>query len=155
MSTKIVKIKGTSVSDQARRYINTVRRIRALTDFPARAAESPLTEDRVRGLKSRARKQMEQAVSLYRLTDLQAIGLKRFIRRRWISRPARSIRLISRKAGRLVKAVREVSYPLSWQHFDEQENFLIKEELWDNIRNDLYWESFRNDCIADAQNELE
>ena len=64
----------------------------------------------------------------------------------------------SRKARRLVKAVREVSYPLSPQSFADEEEALRAVEGADAgqyIDNPMYWEGFRNRCCEEAAQELE
>ena len=64
----------------------------------------------------------------------------------------------SRKARRLVKAVREVSYPLSHQSFLDEEAAMRHTEGTDAaqyIDNPMYWEGYRNRCANDAAQELE
>lgn len=66
--------------------------------------------------------------------------------------------ITSRKAGRLVKAVREVSYPLSSQSFLDEEEALRAIEGADAsqyIDNPMYWEGFHNRCADEAAQELE
>lgn len=64
----------------------------------------------------------------------------------------------SRKARRLAKAVREVSYPLSPQSFADEEASLRHTQGADAdqyIDNPMYWEGFRNRCCEEAAQELE
>ena len=64
----------------------------------------------------------------------------------------------SRKARRLVKAVREVSYPLSPQSFADEEAALRHTQGADAdqyIDNPMYWEGYHNRCANDAAQELE
>lgn len=71
---------------------------------------------------------------------------------------AKKTAINSRKAGRLVKAVREVSYPLSHQSFSDEEEALRATEGADAaqyIDNPMYWEGFHNRCCEAAAQELE
>ena len=64
----------------------------------------------------------------------------------------------SRKARRLVKAVREVSYPISHQSFLDEDAALRHTQGADAdqyIDNPKYWEGFRIRCATDAAQELE
>lgn len=64
----------------------------------------------------------------------------------------------SRKALLLVKAVREVSYPLSHQSFLDEEAALRHTQGADAdqyIDNPMYWEGYHNRCCDEAKQELE
>lgn len=71
---------------------------------------------------------------------------------------AKKMAINSRKAGRLVKAVREVSYPLSHQSFLDEEAALRHTQGADAdqyIDNPMYWEGYCNRCCDEAKQELE
>ena len=75
----------------------------------------------------------------------------------------------SRKARRLVKAVREVAWPLSAEHRAEVREERT-EDYWADLKygfvdesttegnfvdNDMFWETWTQNQISDARNELE